>query len=475
MSDKAKTSGPVLDPARREGDTVGALAHDALGLAADFLQSLKGENGSTKATDNARVCRAVAKAMVDMPLGNSSRVLRPTDLEGRYFTLTERAWPNAEVADFLLTDTAGQMEALRAVDGALKNQLLVDAQRLRQVATLVRLAPNARLGPRLTELMPLLRGLEKPRDGEQPFPPHLIEGVTGDPLFWTAAQDTYRIVAGRELDHLPAQVQMVWAGKLAMAWLRRRDEGQPLTDGEAARIAEAVRAPQERWTRAPFIPGDWSEQDPEAAAAVLSLIGVHHRTGPGRTPFPLAGFCDRVRTLPLRCHGGVMMIEVQGRVEGGTTGIASFLLTDDRVLAIDGTSTWIHDLNDAVGPHLLEEGARLDYVRLFMNSVRHEGERFQPLESVDSLADRATDPDAVHDLCAGHAREIEHGGFDADGRWLFLLVVCHHRAFFATALALTPDGLLEMVADDMLVDKIPVRPERMDGLFAIVDTEETHP
>lgn len=475
MRKKRKNAGHSLAPARREGDTVAVLAGDALGLAAEFLESLESEDGSTKAADNARVCRALAEAMVDRPLGNSSRVLRPTDLEGRYFTLTERAWPNAEVAVFLLTDTAGLMEALPAADGALKNQLLVDAQLLRQVATLVRLAPNARLGPRLTELMPLLRGLEKPREGERPFPPHLIDGVTGDPVFWTAAQDAYRMVAGRELDDLPTQAQAVWAGKLAMAWLRRRDEGRPLTEAEAARIAEAVRAPREPWTRAPFIPGDWSEQDPEAAAAVLNLIGAHHRSGPARTPFPLAGFCDRVRTLPLRCHGGAMMIEVQGRVEGGTIGIASFLLTDDRVLAIDGTSTWIHDLNDAVGPHLLEEGARLDYVRLFMNSVRHDGERFQPVESADSLADRATDPDAVHALCAGYSRLIEPGGFDDDGRWLFLLVVCHHRAFFAIVLALTPDGLLEMVADDMLVDKLPVRSERMDGLFAILDTEETSP
>ena len=96
-------------------------------------------------------------------------------------------------------------------------------------------------------------------------------------------------------------------------------------------------------------------------------------------------------------------------------------------------------------------------------------------QNVDAIAISATDPDAVHALCAGHARLIEPGGFDADGRWLFLLVVCHHRAFFATALALTPDGLLEMVADDMLVDTLPVRSERMDGLFAILDTEETSP
>ena len=477
MHAEAAPTALELDPARREGDTVGVLAAAALRVAADILDSIDSDAVADRESlaEDARVCRVMAEAVGRAPLNNSSRVLAPTDLGGRFFTLTERMWRNAEVAGYLLGHVADLLEALPAADGALKNRLLVDAQRLRQVATLVRLAPNGRLGPRLTELMPLLRGLDKPREGERPFPSLLIDGVTGDAEFWAAAQDAYRIVVGGELDDLPAQARAVWAGKLAMSWLRRRDDGQPLTEAETRRIAEAVHAPREPWSRTPFVPGDWSEQGPEAAVAVLNLIGAHHRLGPARTPFPLAGFCDRVRTLPLRCHGGVMLIEVQGRVEGGTVGIASFLLTDDRVLAIDGTSAWIHDLNDAVGPHLREEGARLDYVRLFMNSVRNDGERFQPVESADSLADRATDPDAVHALCAGHARLIEPGGFDADGRWLFLLVVCHHRAFFATALALTPDGLLEMVADDMLVDTLPVRSERMDGLFAILDTEETSP
>ena len=473
MHAQAAPTALELDPARREGDTVGVLAADALRVAAGFLDSIESDAVADRESlaEDARVCRVMAEAVGRAPLNNSSRVLAPTDLGGRFFTLTERMWRNTEVAGYLLGHVADLLEALPAADGALKNRLLVDAQRLRQVATLVRLAPNGRLDPRLAELMPLLRGLEKPREGERPFPSLLIDGVTGDAEFWAAAQDAYRIVVGGELDDLPAQARAVWASKLAVAWLRRRDEGQPLTEAEAARIAEAVRAPREPWSRAPLIPGDWSEQDPEAAAAVLNLIGAHHRLGPARTPFPLAGFCDRVRTLPLRCHGGVMLIEVQGRVEGGAVGIASFLLTDDRVLAVDGTSAWVHDLNDAVGPHLMEEGARLDYVRLFMNSVRNGGERFQPVESFEGLADRTTDADALYALCVGHARSIEPAGFDAGGRWLFLLVVCHQHAFFASALALTPDGMLEMVGENMLAADVPVRPERMEGLFTILEPE----
>lgn len=475
MHVKAALRTPELDPALREGDTVGALAGDALLLAADFLGSVESDDADARKTlaDEAQVCRKMAEAVAQAPLRNSSQVLAPADLGGRFFTLTERMWPNAEVASYLLGHVAELMKQLPATDGALKNRLLLDAQNLQRVQTLLDIAPNARLGPRLTELMPLLRSLERPVEGETPFPPLLIDGVTADPVFHAAAQDAYRIVVGRELNDLPGMASAVWSGKLALAWLRTHNEGWSFTAAEAARIMEAVRSPQEPWSRSPGMPGDWTDLDAEAAAEVLRLIGAHHRMGQARAPFPLAGFCDRVRTLPLACHGGVMLIEVQGRVSGGTTGIASFLLTEDKVLAVDGNSVWIHDLNDAVGPHLHDEGARLDYIRLFMNCVRYEGERFQPTESFEDLADRATDADALRDLCAGHARAVEPAGFDAEGRWLFLLTLCHRQSLFAAGMALTPDGMVEMIDDRILAEDIPVRSERMDGLFVILESEET--
>lgn len=472
----AKTAPPTpdLNPARREGDTVGVLAGDALRFAAEFLNSIESDEADTRRrlAGEASVCRRMAEAVALAPLRNSSQVLTPTDLDGRFFTLTERMWSNSVVAGYLLGYAADLMRALPAVDGALKNRLLLDAQRLQQVQALLDMAPNAQLGPRLTELMPLLRRLERPTEGEKPFPPMLIDGVTADPVFYAAAQDAYRIVVGRELDDLSGMASAVWSGKLALAWLQARDEGWPLTAVEAARLADAVRSPREPWSRSPGLPGDWTDLPPEAAAEVLRLIGAHHRVGSTRVPFPLAGFCDRVRTRPLRCHGGGMLIETQGRVSGGATGIAAFVLTENKVLAVDGTSVWIHDLNDAVGPHLHDEDARLDYIRLFMNCVRHEGERFQPMESFEDLADRATDIDALRDLCAGHVRAIEPAGFDAEGRWLYLLVVCHRQGFFATGLALSPDGVVEMIDDTLLADEVPVRSERMDGLFVILKPKE---
>jgi len=65
--------------------------------------------------------------MLKAPLGDSSAVLAPTDLGGRFFTLTERRWSNAVLCAFLLEDPVRIMELSPAADGVRKNRLLEDA------------------------------------------------------------------------------------------------------------------------------------------------------------------------------------------------------------------------------------------------------------------------------------------------------------------------------------------------------------
>ena len=44
--------------------------------------------------------------------------------------------------------------------------------------------------------------------------------------------------------------------------------------------------------------------------------------------------------------------------------------------------------------------------------------------------------------------------------------------FFATGLALAPDGFVEMIDDTLLADGVPVLSERMDGFFVILEPKE---
>ncbi len=467
----------ALDPARRVGDTVGALAADALTLCADLFESAQGDDVGMRTTlqNKAHVARKLSGPVAASPRSNAARVLSPDDLGGRFHTLSERMWPNAEVAQWLIGEAAALMEEAPAMDGEARHRNLIDAQRLRRVEALLRVAPNATLGARLDELLPTLRELERPQEGERPLAGALLDGALADPEIWDAARDAYRMVVGRELEDLPGQAQAAWSGRLAVAWLRAHHDPQPLSADDAARIAEAVRSPAGSWSRSPGLPGHWTDLDAEAATDVLCLIGAHHRVGSGRRPLPIAYFCDRVRSLPLRCLGGVMLIETQGRVDGGRPGVASFLLSRDGVVALDGDAGWAARLNATMGPHLDEEGARLDYLRLFMNTLRVGGERFQPVESFDALADRATDAGRLGQLCAGHTTGIRPAGFDGGGGWLFLLVVCHRQAFFAVGVSLTPDGTVQMIDERLLATDVPVRSERMEGLFVVLENEEPRP
>ncbi|RZJ98619.1 MAG: hypothetical protein EON88_00005, partial [Brevundimonas sp.] len=65
MRKKKNASGHRLDPARRDGDTVGVLAADALRVAAGLLDSIESDAVAPRESlvDDARVCRVMAEAV----------------------------------------------------------------------------------------------------------------------------------------------------------------------------------------------------------------------------------------------------------------------------------------------------------------------------------------------------------------------------------------------------------------------------
>ena len=143
----------------------------------------------------------------------------------------------------------------------------------------------------------------------------------------------------------------------------------------------------------------------------------------------------------------------------------------EAVIAVDGGSAWIHDLNDLIGAQLHTPQARLDYLRLFASHV-HGGEgRFVPLESLERVADRATDAAALQARLAPHVRDILPDGFDDEGYRRFRATICYGDALFDAVFALTPDGLLEMVDDEPVAEGLPLRNERLEGLFLVLDEE----
>ena len=104
-----------------------------------------------------------------------------------------------------------------------------------------------------------------------------------------------------------------------------------------------------------------------------------------------------------------------------------------------------------------------------MNLVRNDDERFQLAESFQVMADRAEDAETLRALCIDHTAPPAPAGFDEEGRWRFVATIAYGGALFVAVLALRPDGLLEMTDDEMLVEDVRLRRERMDGLFVVLE------
>ena len=66
MHAKAAPQTPELDPARREGDTVGVLAGDALRFAASFLDSIESDAAEARRT-LAEEAKAVSYTHLTLP------------------------------------------------------------------------------------------------------------------------------------------------------------------------------------------------------------------------------------------------------------------------------------------------------------------------------------------------------------------------------------------------------------------------
>ena len=403
-------------------------------------------------------------------------MLRPDDLGGRFETGTERVHALSEVACWLLRDIAETMRDARPDDGETAGFLRELSHRLERAAQLLELAPGGELGPRLRECLPWLQKLQA---GESPFPQGGgclteiedawldVPGLLADPGFHALARDCCRMRQGSDLDELDGQVQVACSARLAGHWRKRNAGRQPLRAAEMERLGHAVRHPRFAWACPPQTPGEWRELEHADALAVLALIGHWHRVGDGGVPFPLAHACDRVRTRQLACYDGALLVEVQGVSGNGRVGIASFLLADDGVHAIDGRSMWLHDRNELFGAGLDTPDAWLDYLRLFCTRVHADGGAFWPLESADDLLARALEVEPVRAACAAHAHPLRPGGYDEEGRRLFAATVCYGQDLYAATFALTPDGLLEMVDDTPLAADLPLRRMRMDGLFLV--------
>lgn len=448
-------------------ERVADLAALLLRRAAELSDSMARDNPtlSEAFASNAETYRLIADRVAEDPRGDPVRSGVHVKLKGLVDPTSDRRWSHGEIGVQMLRDAAELAERL-AAQGHLA--MLDVAALFRQSAMFLSSAPEAVMNEELDRLTPYLTAIDCVQQGLpiQRAASVQIDRLLALPAFRDIAARTYALSTARDFEILPEQVQQVWAGNIAGVWIALN--GPPafaLTPEQDEALTYAAGHPRGPWILPPLVSGDWTDLAPDDAAAVMRVVGAAIRLGAEETPVVLHHYCDRVRTRALACHGGLLLVEMQGYGAGGEAGLISAILLDDGVVMADGASTPIHNLNDRFGAGLETVEARRDYALLFLNWVRSQNGRFQPLETPHDVDHRLAEPAWARDNLGPLAGPLTEVGPLSEGGWRLRAPIVHGNAVFVADFDLSPAGLMEMVDDEVLFTDAPLRAEVMDGLL----------
>ena len=423
------------------------------------------ESLSQRLLDMAEACGLVAPEVERAPFGLTVR--KGAVLSEILPLGSDRSFSNAEVACMLLRNSAALFRGAAGADGAdeVRPELLEAGFMFDWAADELDQAPGGHTGPELEALKPYLVAV---RGGGDVTPPDekTTRQLLASPRFAELIRTVFEIAYGRDFSTLDEQIQLAWAGRVASVWLRLEGQAaEPLTEDQRAAVAYAVQHPRAAWCMPPIVTGDWTDASPADAAVLLTMISEVARVGQAGAPLAVACYCDRVRTRPLACHGGVLLVEAQGYAAGGQPGVIQALVHPERIFLCDGLSDGLHHFNDRFGARLDTAEARRDYFMLFVNWVRTlHGSRFQPLATPDALAGRLVGETVLPD-----APPIRESGPDETGAWRMDTRLCFEDGVWDAVFILTPQGLVTMVEETEVAVGLPVTREVQDGWLVRLD------
>lgn len=431
----------------------------------DLLAQLQPDQAADL-NDMGQAVEAVAEELERGPFGSTIGIAGGSPPRGGPADETERRNCTAEVARMLLRDSTALFRNAARQNPQHRPELGLVASLFDGMANDLELAPGGVFGPELEHLRPYL---EAARDlGPLPLPDmETTRRLLEDPRFSEIAHRVFEITIGQDLSRVAEQPRLVWARRLAAAWLLRRGPTpEPLSEEDRAAIAFALDHPRTGWCMPPMVAGPWSDATPADAAVLLGMISEVCRAGPAAVPLALACYCDRVRTRPLACHGGVLLVEAQGYTAGGQPGLIQAIIHDERIVVADSGSQVIHFLNDLVGPQLDTPEARRDYFMLFLNWVRDDGgSRFHAIESIEALVERLAGDTAAADPLKDALTPILEISTEDPTEWTLDARICVQSALCDCVFTLTEGGELTMIDENIIAEGLPVRREIQDGFL----------
>ncbi len=148
--------------------------------------------------------------------------------------------------------------------------------------------------------------------------------------------------------------------------------------------------------------------------------------------------------------------------------LINVIVHEEGMALLDGNSAIIHDLNADFPPLLETNHQRLDYLQLFMNWVHGSDGRFQPIATEAELLARLK-PDIAEgigpfELC-GFTEVPPTDATEAITHYSG--TVLYGGGLFRAVMVLYPQGMVEMIDDDVLQADLPVREESLAGPMLI--------
>lgn len=137
-----------------------------------------------------------------------------------------------------------------------------------------------------------------------------------------------------------------------------------------------------------------------------------------------------------------------------------FLAKQGQMFHLDGSSTPIHEANEA-GPVEVTEENVLDYLRFFCFFVHGDEGPFLIVENFeDDALDHAKMDDAMKKVLQGSLQPAAYEGKNEKGELQASGMVLYGDALFAARFSMTENGLIEMVDDEPIAGDLPVTGKR---------------
>jgi hypothetical protein len=183
-----------------------------------------------------------------------------------------------------------------------------------------------------------------------------------------------------------------------------------------------------------------------------------------RSHFDLLGDIRQLRALSLPFYANATLVEARGWDTWGHPLVLNAVVRTEDVVALDGTSIPIHDLNAVQAPTLESEEQAKAYLRFFTGAIQGKEGPFQIVEKPSDLWWNAGERNCQRDPVFTGMLEPLAAQRDGQGGWNANATMVYSDVLFKIKLHVDPKGMVEMGEDQPLRVGLPIRGVRNSGV-----------